>query len=107
MFLCTCVLEPYNDDGLALVCLCRVLVGGGRDDLGQADGCRRVSYWFAQCFVRPVILRGRFILDIMRRRRTVLLKGASVRPVTVSTHNSCKLNRSTYEPGTCTDAPTT
>lgn len=36
----------YNDDGLALVCLGRVLVGGGRDDLGQADGCRRVSLCF-------------------------------------------------------------
>jgi hypothetical protein len=38
-----CIREPYNDDGLALVCLGGVLVGSGRDDLGQADGCYSVS----------------------------------------------------------------
>jgi hypothetical protein len=32
-----------NDDGLSLVGLAGLLVGSGRDDLGQADGCRRVS----------------------------------------------------------------
>jgi len=36
----------YNDDGLALVCLRRVLVGGGRDDLGEGDGCHRVRTCF-------------------------------------------------------------
>jgi hypothetical protein len=39
--MCMCV--PYNDDGLARVCLGGVLVGSSRDDLGQADGYRRVS----------------------------------------------------------------
>jgi hypothetical protein len=34
---------PYNDDGLARVDLGGVAVGGGRNNLRQADGCRRVS----------------------------------------------------------------
>jgi hypothetical protein len=34
---------PYDDDGLALVGLAGLLVGGGRDDAGQADGYRSVS----------------------------------------------------------------
>jgi hypothetical protein len=38
-----CMRMPYNDDGLALVCLRGVLVGSGRDDLRQADGYRIVS----------------------------------------------------------------
>jgi hypothetical protein len=37
---------PYDDDGLALVSLGRVLVGGSRNDLGQADGWCRVSICF-------------------------------------------------------------
>jgi hypothetical protein len=89
---CVCMLMPYNDDGLALVCLGGVLVGSGRDDLRQADGYRRVSGHVHRC-VRSVFLRGRFILDIMRRRRTVLLKGASVRPVAVSTRTRANLLR--------------
>ena len=70
---------PYDNDGLALVHLSGVLVGSGRNDLGQADRYPDVS----MCIVRrriSVVLRGRLILDIMRRRRTVLLKGAPVRP---------------------------
>ena len=34
---------PYDDNGLALVSLGRVLVGGGRNNLGQADGWCRIS----------------------------------------------------------------
>ena len=33
----------YNGDGLSLVVLGGVLVGGSRDDLGQADRCAIVS----------------------------------------------------------------
>lgn len=68
-----------NDNGLALVLLGGVLVGSGRNDLGQADRCSDVSSSVAFEAVGTV-LRGRLILDIMRRRRTTLLKGASVRP---------------------------
>jgi hypothetical protein len=34
---------PYDNDGLALVLLGRVLVGSGCDDLGQADRYSSVS----------------------------------------------------------------
>jgi hypothetical protein len=69
----------YNDDGLALVRLGVLLVGGGGDDLGQADRCSRVSLRLAVA-LESVGLRGRLTLDIMSLRRTTLLKGASVRP---------------------------
>ena len=39
---------PYNDDGLALVCLGGVLVGGGRNDLGQADSYSKLVCWFSR-----------------------------------------------------------
>lgn len=83
------VSDSANDDnGLALVSLGGVLVGGGRDDLGQADRCLAVSPSAAQGDTEA-ILRGRLILDIMRRRRTTLLKGASVRPARWSALYEC------------------
>jgi hypothetical protein len=57
---------PYDNNGLALVLLSGVLVRGGRNDLGQADRYSIVSW----CIVRRstlVVLRGRLILDIIRR----------------------------------------
>lgn len=97
---------PYDDDGLALVRLARLLVGSGCDDAGQADGYRNVNQWLSAEIVFSFSLRGRLILDIIRRRRTVLLKGASVRPVALSAHSLRGHNRSTYEPGTCIGVPT-
>jgi hypothetical protein len=96
---------PYDNDGLALVLLSGVLVRGGRNDLGQADRYSIVSW----CIVRRstlVVLRGRLILDIIRRRRTVLLKGASVRPGHCQ-HLKTRISiGDTYGPGTCTGVPT-
>ena len=78
-----------DNDGLALVLLGGVLVGGSRDNLGQADRYSFVSSSVAFEAVE-IALRGRLILDIMRRRRTTLLKGASVRPGRSSASRKCE-----------------
>lgn len=95
-----------NDNGLVLVRVIGVLVGSSSNDLGQADRYSKVST-SVEIEAVEIFLRGRLILDIIRRRKTTLLKGASVRPVELSAFRCHDWKTLTYGPGTCTGAPTT
>jgi hypothetical protein len=93
----------YNDDGLALVSLCRVLVGGGRNDLGQADGCRGLVYALSCTFGR---LTGAVGLGHHKASQNRLVEGGIGTAYRMLANNTRSDECSTYEPETCTDAPT-
>jgi hypothetical protein len=100
-----CFRGSYNDNGLALVGLRGVLVGSGRDNLGQRDGCGVLVNLFSVLRVFGRLTRA-VHLGHHETSEDDLVEGGIGTACPLLAPKCAKSDRITYGPGTCTDAPT-